>query len=245
MIAQLVQRNSFPFRLVRMNLELDHLFFCAEPAAPEAGEFIKFGLREGEPNTHPGQGSACRRFPFANAMIELFWISDPAEAQSPLTRPTLLWDRWSGRQSGASPFGICLRPADNSRFGADPGSGGALQSGDPFPGWAYKPSYLPEPLAFHIGHAGIDEPMWVYLDFMRRSHREAHFIEHPARFRKITALNLHTPAPLKSDAARAIVESGILPACPAGESTLEIEFDHKQQKRTHDFRPALPIVFHF
>jgi len=37
-----------------MHLELDHLFFCTEPGAPEVDELVRFGLREGAPNTHPG-----------------------------------------------------------------------------------------------------------------------------------------------------------------------------------------------
>ncbi len=233
-----------------MGLEFDHLFICTEPGAPEADELIRFGLREGTPNTHPGQGSACRRFPFANAMIELFWISDQAEAQSPLTQPTLLWERWSGRNSGASPFGICLRPADNSRSGsllrsgAERNPGDAPQKFDPFPGWAYRPLYLPGPLQLFIGHAGTDEPMWVYMDFMRRSQRESNFLKHPAGLREITGLVLQSPAPLRSESSRTIVESGILSARP-GESLLEIEFDHRRQGRSHDFRSTLPIVFHY
>lgn len=234
-----------------MNLELDHLFVCCAPQAPEADELVRFGLLEGEPNTHPGQGTACRRFPLLNAMIELLWVCDPAEAQSALTRRTQLWGRWVSRHSGASPFGICLRPAEKSqsglasRSGAVPESGGTPREDDPFPGWTYKPSYLPDPLALQIGGAGIDEPMWVYLDFMRRSHREAHFVEHPAGLREITALILHTPAPLESEAARTIIDSGVLSARPGDESLLEIEFDHRRQKRTQDFRPLLPLVFHF
>jgi hypothetical protein len=38
-------------------------------------------MAEGEPNTHPGQGTACRRFFFRNAFLELVWVRDPAEAQ--------------------------------------------------------------------------------------------------------------------------------------------------------------------
>jgi hypothetical protein len=60
-------------RLACMRLELDHLFICTAPGAPEAEEFVRFGLREGPPNQHPGQGTANRRFAFANAMIELLW----------------------------------------------------------------------------------------------------------------------------------------------------------------------------
>jgi hypothetical protein len=92
-----------------MNIELDHVFVCASPSAPEAEEFVRFGLHEGLPNEHPGQGTSCRRFSFANAMIELIWVSDPRETQSEATRRTLLWDRWSAREGVASPFGVCVR----------------------------------------------------------------------------------------------------------------------------------------
>jgi hypothetical protein len=51
-----------------MNIELDHVFVCASPSAPEAEEFVRFGLHEGLPNQHPGQGTSCRRFGFANTM---------------------------------------------------------------------------------------------------------------------------------------------------------------------------------
>jgi len=140
-----------------MRFELDHLFVCTAPGASEAEKLAEFGLHEGPPNRHPGQGTANRRFAFANAMIELLWVSDAHEAQSERARRTLLWERWSGREAEASPFGICLRPADSS------------STEPPFPAWQYRPTYLPDPLLMYIGDAGIEEPMWVYLDFMRRS----------------------------------------------------------------------------
>ena len=65
-----------------MGIELDHLFVCTAPGAPEAEKLAQLGFHEGRPNEHPGQGTACRRFPFANAMIELFWVSDEREARS-------------------------------------------------------------------------------------------------------------------------------------------------------------------
>ena len=54
-----------------MQIELDHLFVCTARGAPEAERLVQFRLREGPPNQHPGQGTANRRFAFANAMIEL------------------------------------------------------------------------------------------------------------------------------------------------------------------------------
>jgi len=81
-----------------MRFELDHLFVCT---APEAEKLVALGLHEGPPNRHPGQGTANRRFAFANAMIELLWVSDAHEAQSERARCTLLSGEmvWSGSRS--------------------------------------------------------------------------------------------------------------------------------------------------
>jgi hypothetical protein len=56
--------------------------------------------------------------------------------------------------------------------------------------WKYRPSYLPDPLVMHVGEAGVEEPMWVYLGFMRRVDRERWFVEHPIGLREITNLKL-------------------------------------------------------
>ena len=214
-----------------MNMELDHLFVCTAPGAPEAKQLIQFGLREGPPNQHPGQGTANRRFALANAMLELLWVSNPPEAQSEATQRTLLWERWSARNS-ACPFGICLRPA------------GPPNTVPPFPSWEYRPAYLPDSLAMHIGEASIDEPMWVYLGFMQRAHREQHFVDHPNGIRAITGLTLTTPAPLQSTASRTVIESGVLRAHSGEAALLEIEFDSGSRHQRVDFRPHLPFVFH-
>jgi len=126
---------------------------CTAPGAPAAEQLSRLGFQEGAPNQHPGQGTANRRFFFINAMLELLWVSNPAEAQHENTRRTLLWERWSGREQGASPFGICLPPIDSQGLGP------------PFPGWEYRPAYLPDPMSIHIGEGGIAEPMWFYLSF--------------------------------------------------------------------------------
>jgi hypothetical protein len=216
-----------------MRIELDHLFVCTSPGAPEGEKFVQFGLHEGPPNQHPGQGTANRRFAFTNAMIELFWVSDASEAQSQSARRTLLWERWSGREHNASPFGVCLRPVDPQ------------DTGLPFPAWEYRPAYLPDPLVMHIGDVGIEEPMWVYLSFMRRAQREQWFIEHAIGIREITGLTLTTPVPLRSNVSQKIVESGILATRTGATSLLEIEFDGNRRKEQMDFRPHLPFVFHF
>src|SRR5688572_25735036 len=132
-------------------MQLDHLLLCASIGAPEADGLVEFGLREGTPNTHPGQGTACRRFFFHNAYLELLWVHDPAEAQSALTRPTHLWERWLGRSNQTCPFGVGFRPPP-----APQPARGSL-----FSTWEYCPSYLPQPLSIAMAtNAGIlTEPM--------------------------------------------------------------------------------------
>jgi hypothetical protein len=214
-----------------MGIELDHLFVCTAAGAPEAEMLVLCGLHEGPANQHPGQGTANRRFAFCNAMIELVWVRDMREAQSQPTKRTLLWERWSGRIDRACPFGICLRPV------------GSEETGPPFPSWEYRPGYLPDPLVMHVGEAGIDEPMWVYLGFMRRARREQWFVEHPIGIREITGLTLTTCLPLQSQASQTVVENGILVSQTGAASLLEIEFDGGRRNERMDFRPHLPLLF--
>jgi hypothetical protein len=214
-----------------MRFELDHLFVCTAQGGPEAERLVEFGLHEGPSNRHLGQGTANRRFAFGNAMIELLWVSDAQEAQSERSRRTLLWERWSGREGNASPFGICLRPVDSR------------DTAPPFPSWEYRPAYLPDPLVMHIGEGGIEEPMWFYLGFMQRARREEWFIEHPIGIREITGLTLTTPVPLRSSASQKIIESGILRVLTGATSLLEIEFDGMRRNEHVDFRPDLPLIF--
>ena len=214
-----------------MGFELDHLFVCVAPDAPEAERLAAMGFCEGAPNQHPGQGTACRRFSFANAMIELFWVSDEAEVQNERTRRTLLWKRWAGRKGAASPFGICFRPDS---------------SGDtrpPFPGWRYEPEYLAHPLAMHIGEADVQEPMWVFMDFLSRVHREERFRPHANGAREITGLTLWTPIPFRSVASQKVLESGILVARDGTDALLQIELDGSRRGEVIDLRPELPLVF--
>jgi hypothetical protein len=53
-----------------MQIELDHLFLCTAPGAPEAEKLVQFGLHEGPPNQHPDQGTACRRSNASQKIIE-------------------------------------------------------------------------------------------------------------------------------------------------------------------------------
>jgi hypothetical protein len=216
--------------------QLDHLFICADVGAPEADALVAFGLTEGEPNVHPGQGTANRRFFFHNAMLELLWVRDPGEAQSAAVRPTRLWERWSQRNAGASPFGVCLRPVH------------ARAREAPFPAWPYRPPFLPAPHAIHVAEgAPLSEPMWFYLDLVRKPDAAGSpsraALTHPAGVHEITRVRLTGPdGQDASAAARAVTRTGVVALAQGPEHLLEIGFDGEQRGRSTDFRPALPLV---
>lgn len=217
--------------------ELDHIFVLADIGAPEAETLISAGLTEGEPNVHPGQGTANRRFFFQNAFLELLWVSDPEEAQSELVRPIQLWQRWSQRTTTASPFGVCFRPTDLGSAGV------------PFPSWEYRPRYLPSPLIINVGEdVPLSEPLWFYLKLGRRpnspewpSHQP---LRHALGFQEITQIRFTGPfMEYPSEAIAAILRLNAVAFAYASQNLLEVTFDGGTQNRGQDFRPVLPVVF--
>jgi hypothetical protein len=222
-----------------MSLELDHVFVCTDVGAPQADALARFGLVEGKPNRHPGQGTANRRFFFENAFLELLWVDDPREAQGPDVARTGLWERWSRRTAGASPFGICFRPA----------AGTALDQ-PPFECWEYRPPYLPEPLAIHMSTDSADAsgPLIFYLAFGRpaRSADAAHRqpLDHPAGLREITAVTIAAPNFPDPAACQKLEElCSQVHFVSGAEQLLELEFHGAVSNRIADFRSALPLVF--
>jgi hypothetical protein len=213
-----------------MAIELDHVFICVAEGGPEAVRLVQFGLLEGAPNVHPGQGTANRRFFFRTAMLELLWVQDPIEAQSDQTASTKLWERWSGRSAGACPFGMITRPATAGN--CDP----------PFPASEYRPKWLPAGLQIYVSPAGPEEPMWVYMPFLIGSDRQQHFVEHPNAVRDITNLTLQSPGLLRSAAAQVCMNNGVFTHQPGPEHLLVIEFDNGSRHEVTDFRPDLPLV---
>ncbi|GGB86621.1 hypothetical protein GCM10011352_10650 [Marinobacterium zhoushanense] len=216
-------------------MEIDHIFLCVKPGAPEADELIKLGLIEGVPNTHPGQGTANRRFFFRNFFIELLYLTDEREARSELTRPTQLYERLSAQDGTVSPLGICFRP----------GQGEAREV--PFHSWGYRPRYLPEGLQVDVGMAPITEPMWFYLSFASRPDRAAaerrQPLEHAVGFKEVTTLKVCMPADDYSNPATQASTVEGFEIAKAQEHRVEIAFDNGSSGKCRDFRPVLPLVF--
>lgn len=218
-----------------MNLELDHIFIAVSPNAPEAELLKAFGLSEGTPNQHLGQGTANRRFFFENAFLELLWIRDATEIQSERVKPTHLYERLSQQHPAISPFGICFRPTAHSELII------------PFPCWNYHPSYLPPHLFIPMASNNpLTEPLWFVLPFgvapTTFSAEKRQPLQHALGFKQLTAICITQPSAAQSQAAQ---QANQVQGCTIkhGEAhLLELGFDEEQAGSHHDFRPNLPLI---
>jgi hypothetical protein len=190
------------------------------------------GFVEGSVNTHPGQGTANRRFFFENFMLELLWVADPDEVRNERTRPTRLWDRCQGN-SEVSPFGIIFRSAVMP------------PSSLPFATWSYTPLYLPPGLAMQIAEGtSLSEPELFYLPFLRRATTmSTEPIEHALPIRRIRALSVGVRNREQlSAASRSAEKHGLVSYFVSPQPVLEILFEGRADMRI-DLRPHLPLVF--
>jgi hypothetical protein len=219
-----------------VNIELDHLFILSSVDAPEAARLQRLGLHEGSPNTHPGQGTASRRFFFRHAYLELLWVCDPQQAQGERVRQARLWDRWVNRHDGACPFGIVLRP----------GSGDEAQN-PPFDTWAYRPPYLPAPLAIQIAlNTPLSEPEFFYLGFQRdRARLGEEPTAHAIPATDITNVTIGNPVPVDSSAARALRTAGWFSVTSADQPVMSLSFNGAVSGASADLRPELPLVLYW
>jgi hypothetical protein len=215
---------------------LDHVFVLCAEGAPEAAALTGLGFREGSGNTHPGQGTACRRFFFEHLYLELAWVRDAAEARSADALPTRLFERWSLRESRASPFGVILRSA-----GPDPGE-------PPFPTWPYRPSYLPAGFAIDVAvGTRLSEPELFYFRQPRRPEDLAHEPRTPTQARlAVAAVTIGIPEPgPRTEALRAVEAAGFVSFKAAAQHLLEIDFGPEPRGNAADLRPGLPLVLRY
>ena len=219
------------------SIEVDHIFVSCAVGAPEGDRLVELGLVEGSSLHHPGQGSANRRFFFANAMLELAWVHDAVEAQSETepARRLHFWERWVGRDGSACPFGVCLRPTAGTSDVA------------PFPSWEYRPSYSPVGLPVATNSTVVAEPLVFYIPMHRRmdtappERREPY--EHALPIRELTSVRIFAPgAANPSPAMFATLQTRAFSFEPAARPLLELGFDGEHRGQRVDLRPALPLV---
>jgi hypothetical protein len=205
-----------------MALQLHHILVHTSLGAPEAKELLDAGLVEGSPNTHPGQGSANRRFFFESGFLELLWVHDEREAHSALAAPTKLWDRWAGRGGPANPFGLC--------FSSSEGAGSIL----PFPSWAYRPDYLSgDRCILFADDLPLSEPEVFVLSWPQvQTSPETEPTRHPLGLREMRFVSVGLPVPTAiSSSLRAIRDAGLIEIHQSAAAELVIEFTSQEAVR--------------
>lgn len=218
-----------------MPFALDHVFVFASVGAPEASRLLSLGLVEGSRNVHRGQGTANRRFFFQNAMLELIWVHDEREARSAAIAPTGLWERFHFRQTGASPFGICLRASDPAIAPL------------PFETWSYRPPYLRAGLEIPVARTlSFAEPMLFSSPFAIRpdaspDRREP--TDHTNGLREISRVRVTlADGTALSPSLRAIEQLGVAAFVGGREPLMELSFDGATKGESADLRPELPLL---
>jgi hypothetical protein len=212
---------------------VDHAFIGCTTGAPEGIALLRQGFVEGSPNTHPGQGTANRRFFFENFMLELVWVADADEAQNDRTRRTRLFERCQGKDRQVSPFGIIFRPS------------GTPAAPAPFATWPYTPAYLPAGLAMQIAEGTtLFEPGLFYLPFLRRAAGQRHEpVTHAPPVRRIRGLSVGVrDREALSAASSCAEEHGLVNYFDAPQPLLEVVFEGPAGMRI-DLRPELPLLF--
>jgi len=197
---------------------------------PEAEDLLEAGLVEGSSNTHVGQGTSNRRFFFESGFLELLWVHDEREAQSALTAPTKLWDRWADRGRTTNPFGLCFSSAD----GAD--------SILPFPSWAYRPDYFSD--GRHIlfaDHLPLSEPEVFVPSWPQvQSSPKTEPMTHPLGLFEMRSVLVGLLDPTSiSSSLRAIRDAGLVKIHQSAAPELVIEFT--SQKEVQLRVPALGL----
>lgn len=220
-------------------MEIDHVFVCTARGAPVAGRLRALGLAEGSSSVHPGQGTANRRFFFANAMLELLWVRNSIEARSRTTQRTRLLERWNGRTGAACPFGICFRPVRR-------------HSPPAFRTWDYAPEYLQAPLRIGVAANSqrLDEPMLFHIPFGTRpdaaSGDNRQPLEHACGLREITRVRWVGPRALSLSAElRAALSCRAFSVGHGAEHRLEIGFDGEKRGESVTLAPELPVTLHW
>lgn len=210
---------------------LDHVFILVEPGAKVADRLIEHGFYEGPRNTHPGQGTANRRFYFANGMVEFIWVHDADEARNGPGRNLHFAER--AKDPSASPFGIIFVPHKDS---ASPDM--------PFLGWHYQPDYFPPPRGFHVGinAKNLLEPLCFYFPFQEPGVPKPQPNRNP---QMIDEVIISTPSTDTEGLLTLASQTNRLSIQAGQQHLMEISLGHHSSGRTEDYRPAIPLILHW
>ncbi len=156
-------------------MQIDHIFIFTSDQGKIADELVSFGLSEGSRRVHPGQGTMNRKFYFENFFLEVLWVHDEKELNSPQTKESGLWRRTHTNQGHFSPFGLCLVNTHENDL--------LFESS-----LKYQPDYFPEGFAIDV-LKNVSSPglPWTFrLPFKGQKKNDHEPLTHGNGIRKLT-----------------------------------------------------------
>jgi hypothetical protein len=218
-----------------MKWELDHMFFATPDVAKVERALAEFGLNFSRHVVHQGQGTANACAFFENAFFEVLGVHDSEELQSEIVRPLGLYERIHWSSTGACPFGLCFSAID---AGSD--------SRWPFETWDYTPKYVPMGASIPIvtpRSRSTDPIVFVTTRAYRRPNSLDALLHRGAR-RTLTRVRLQRPAesPSLSSGVRWFEDQGLFSLESGTAYSVELEWDHGREGKSHRFDPGVPIV---
>ena len=227
-----------------MELALDHFFILTDEPKNAGDALVALGLIESFSREHPGQGTANRRFVFANGMLELLYIRDAAEAEQGPAKGLKLTQRLAN--TAHSPFGLVLLRSQGDEHER------------PFAGWSYQPDYFPAPKAFYVGDNANDltEPLCIYVPFIAPKTAAPKTAAPKSATNKpvtptnsgeaawLSQLNVTVATPQLSAVASTTSKASGVSLATGPAHLAELTLNDRAKDEKHDLRPLLPLVIH-
>lgn len=221
-------------------LEIDHLLICV-PEGFKAAEIAEnAGLQRGLTRAHKGQGTQNACYFFENAYLEFLWVRDERELVSEAVKPLGLAERMRWRETGACPVGAAFRFAIG------------IPKIIPVDTWPYQAPFLREGKNIPVitkPHRPEDplismSPNW-YKKTILPPAPPAQLL-HLGKPRKLTAVEITMPASyLPSPEIAWCHDHGFLQIEEGDACRLTIEWNNREEGRTLDLTPAIPLTIHY
>jgi hypothetical protein len=208
---------------------VDHIYFCTDKPK-ELTDFLKNkGFVEGEPNSHPGQGTANHRFFFNNFMLEILYITDEAELSTERTKVLGIKEQFKSKN--ICKFGVIMRPNEEKENSFN------LECEK------YEPTYLPDGLHMNIiSKTSEDEPKFIYLDFAGplKGREECKQYIGDKEIKKVTKIRYMKNGVL-SKTLKEICAISNISVLNCEDNFLELEFDNGINGKTDQLEPIIPL----
>jgi hypothetical protein len=228
-------------------LEVDHLQIYAGGSLPNISALQGLGLNNvNQIVRRETQGTVSILYFFENAYLEIIAIEDEIAFRQYLAQTRInLLERSQWRQTGASPFGIGLRPKPN-RFDSQMSmvQHRLLTLGDGETKINFSHPNLvaiQEPMCFTIPH---NLALTNWLDRKNENHQQ--LITHPLGIKRLTGVKIKINTHLAlTNAVSLLEDNGIITIERGASPLLELTFDDNAKNKVVDARPILPLQLRY